>query len=71
MTLNGKIRKSSGSERPQPDIDNFRGQHLHIAQPQIATDRGPANVTIDKSESPLAWLARRRGRDGRALIEPP
>ena len=31
---------------------------------------GRANVTVDEAESPLAWLARRRGRDGRALIEP-
>jgi len=27
-------------------------------------------VTVDEAESPLAWLARRRGRNGRALIEP-
>ena len=27
-------------------------------------------VTVDDAESPLAWLARRRGRDGRTLIEP-
>jgi hypothetical protein len=25
---------------------------------------------MDDAESPLAWLARRRGRDGRSLIEP-
>ena len=41
-----------------------------LAERQIATEFGRANVTVDESESPLAWLARRRGRNGRALIEP-
>jgi Domain of unknown function (DUF6456)/Bacterial dnaA protein helix-turn-helix len=57
-------------EPPVPEIDNFRGQHLNLAERQIATELGRANVTVDYSESPLAWLARRRGRNGRALIEP-
>jgi hypothetical protein len=55
----------------RPQVDSFRGQHLNLAQRQIATEFGYASVTIDEAESPLAWLARRRGRDGRALIEPP
>jgi hypothetical protein len=56
-------------ERQKPAIDTFRGQHLALAQRQIATDLGPGGVTVNEAESPLAWLARRRGRDGRALIE--
>jgi hypothetical protein len=36
----------------------------------MATEQGRASVTLDEAESPLAWLARRRGRDGRFLIEP-
>jgi hypothetical protein len=54
----------------QPEIDAFRAQHLHIRGDAVATEHGAAAVTIDDSESPLAWLARRKGRDGRALIEP-
>lgn len=57
-------------ELPAPEIDRFRGQHLALAERQIATKFGRATVTVDESESPLAWLARRRGRNGRALIEP-
>ena len=34
----------------------------------MTTDFGPATVTVDEAESPLARLAKRRGRDGRALI---
>ncbi len=36
---------------------------------EIVSEFGRATVTVDDAESPLAWLARRRGRDGRALIE--
>jgi hypothetical protein len=57
-------------EPPAPTIDAFRGQHLDVVERQVATEYGRSNVTVDESESPLAWLARRRGRNGRALIEP-
>jgi hypothetical protein len=53
----------------QPDIDAFRARHLDIRSGDVATGEGRAAVTIDDNESPLAWLARRKGRDGRALIE--
>jgi hypothetical protein len=65
----GKSASRAG-EPPAPDIDRYRGQHLDLAERQIATELGRTHVTIDESESPLAWLARRRGRNGRALIEP-
>jgi Domain of unknown function (DUF6456) len=52
------------------EIDPFLAQHLQLAQRQADTPRGKAQVLIDDTESPLAWLARRKGRDGRPLIEP-
>src|SRR5438477_3993444 len=48
-------------------IDPFLGQHLALAQAEVETAEGPIDITVDASESPLAWLARRKGRDGRAL----
>jgi hypothetical protein len=69
MVLSRRPRKYA-ARTSQPEIDRFRSQHLNLAQRQMATERGRATVTVDASESPLAWLARRRGRDGRALIEP-
>jgi hypothetical protein len=51
-------------------IDPFLGQHLALAHGAVETAEGPIDITVDASESPLAWLARRKGRDGRALIEP-
>ena len=51
------------------DINPFRAQHLSLERVRIITPEGPLDVTIDELESPLGWLARRKGRDGRPLIE--
>lgn len=71
-TGRGKVRdaQSGQPEALRPQIGDFRGRHLALAERQVVTDLGRASVTVDESESPLAWLARRRGRDGRALISP-
>ncbi len=64
-------RRRSGSKSAAQDaaeIGDFRAQHLSLAECQIMTEDGLARVTVDDSESPLAWLARRKGRDGRSLI---
>lgn len=52
------------------DIDPFRAQHLTLAERVIKTDHSVHTVMVDDGESPLAWLARRRGRDGRAMVAP-
>jgi hypothetical protein len=49
-------------------IDPFRAQHLSLERRLIETPHGPADVVIDEAESPLVWLARRKGRDGQSLI---
>jgi hypothetical protein len=54
----------------QVGVEMFRARHLELAVAQVQTDAGPIRATIDVAESPLAWLARRRGRDGRAMLEP-
>lgn len=51
------------------DINPFRAQHLSVSRARINTPDGAVDVTIDESESPLAWLARRKGREGKPLIE--
>lgn len=53
-----------------PEVDTFRARHLDLAMHDIMTEDGVARVLMNDSESPLAWLARRKGRDGRAMIEP-
>ena len=49
-------------------IDTFRAQHLDLSTREIMMDDGAVSVLVNDSESPLAWLARRKGRDGRAMI---
>lgn len=49
-------------------IDAFRAQHLDLATRNLMTETGVTQVLVNESESPLAWLARRKGRDGRAMI---
>ncbi|MGH6684883.1 MAG: DUF6456 domain-containing protein [Pseudolabrys sp.] len=69
--MSGKSRPTARQpDQPEPSIGVFRARHLALAKAQVETELGRSRVTIDESESPLAWLARRRGRDGRALIEP-
>jgi hypothetical protein len=57
-------------EAPRAEVDRFRGQHLALGQRQLATEVGYAKVTVDNGESPLTWLARRRGRGSRSYVEP-
>jgi hypothetical protein len=55
---------------PDDGIDSFRAQHLDLATREIMTETGAVSVLVNDSESLLAWLARRKGRDGRAMISP-
>jgi hypothetical protein len=51
-------------------VGAFRARHLDLSLQRLATETGVAQVMVNDSESPLAWLARRKGRDGRAMIDP-
>lgn len=48
-----------------PDEAGYLGQHLDL----VAGEGGAPGVLRDAAESPLAWMARRRGRDGAPLID--
>jgi hypothetical protein len=65
-----KCAEREANNPPGDGIEPFRAQHLDLAIRQIVTDTGAVSVLVNDSESPLAWLARRKGRDGRAMISP-
>jgi hypothetical protein len=63
-----KVTPSDAKSSPADGIDAFRVQHLDLATRQIMTETGAISVLVNDGESPLAWLARRKGRDGRIMI---
>jgi hypothetical protein len=65
-----KAKPRAADTASEDGIDSFRAQHLDLAVRQIMTETGAASVLVNDSESPLAWLARHKGRDGRAMISP-
>src|SRR5690242_13457497 len=65
MSARGKRARQAQA----PDIDPLRARHLTLARRQLVTEQGRSTVVVDEAESPLVWLARRRGRGGQALIE--
>lgn len=49
-------------------LDGFRAQHGEFEK--RAPEKGARPVLVNEAESPLAWLARRKGADGRPFLAP-
>ncbi|MDB5501753.1 MAG: ATPase involved in replication initiation [Tardiphaga sp.] len=62
--------KASRKPRYSEGVDAHRAKHLSLDTRTILTDDGATAVLVNDSESPLAWLARHKGRDGRSMISP-
>jgi hypothetical protein len=55
---------------PRPDgVGAHRAQHMAMATRDIGVGEETIRAVVNDGESPLAWLARRKGRAGRALID--
>lgn len=67
LTELGRARLARASH----GADGFRRQHGEVvAASRPGADGVPEPVLVDLAESPLAWLAARKGRDGVAWIAP-
>lgn len=63
LTLEGEayLKRDAGADR-------FAAQHREIELQTVATETGDEKVAINLAESPLAQLARRKGRDGKPFL---
>jgi len=69
MKASKSRRSRAPSQNPDVGIGPHRAQHLNLTSRDLMTENGVARVLVNDSESPLAWLARRKGRDGRLMID--
>jgi hypothetical protein len=51
----------------EPELDPFRAQHGVFDR--RAMEKGARPALVNDAESPLAWLARRKGRNGKPFLE--
>lgn len=59
----------SASATPVSSPNRFQRRHLDLERRMVEAADGPIDVLSNAAESPLAWLRRRRGADGRPLID--
>jgi hypothetical protein len=64
ITETGRAKLRRGAA---PALEQFQAQHRDIEETVLAP-HGP--VKRNEAESPLAWLARRKDRAGRAMLDP-
>jgi hypothetical protein len=66
LTPEGRAARRRSAAPAQ--TDPFRAQHSPLARARL--EEGAAPALVNEGESPLAWLARRKDRNGRPFLAP-
>lgn len=67
--MKGVAKKSAvRRQSPENSIDPFQAQHRLSARRQIRVGSEEVVVEVNDGESPLGWLRRRKGGDGKPLL---
>lgn len=59
------LRRTAATQ--DPEADPFRAQHARLRRKPL--EKGARPTLVNETESPLAWLARRKTADGRPFLE--
>ncbi len=70
LSITPEGRAHLARRSPPSGGDPFLAQHRPLARRRIDPDEPGPGALVDAAESPLAWLATRKGPDGKALIDP-
>lgn len=54
--------------RLSAEADPFRAQHQLAGERRFRTEEGEVSLAVNEAETPLGWLRRRKGADGKPLI---
>ncbi len=65
----GRARLARDRARREGEGEVFGRQHREVEKVAMPEDGGAEEVALNRRESPLAWLRRRRGPDGEPLID--
>lgn len=66
LAEDGTARRRVAEAAPSP----FARQHQEVGERLFATEAGIESRPVNLGETPLGWLARRRGSDGAAFLKP-
>ncbi|GMV61107.1 MAG: hypothetical protein AMXMBFR74_02760 [Parvibaculum sp.] len=50
------------------EAEPFRAQHQLVGERRFRTEEGEVSLAVNEAETPLGWLRRRKGADGKPLI---